>query len=55
MQPPLPPVPPQSASMGVVGVVSGSGALEVIEKRVAKKSIYVCLRGCSAVRLMLLT
>ncbi|KAI9512126.1 hypothetical protein F5148DRAFT_1146314 [Russula earlei] len=36
--PPLPPVPP-SASMGVAEVGSGSGALEIAEKRVAKRSI----------------
>jgi hypothetical protein len=45
MQPPLPPVPRVvrslvlSVSMGVEGVGSGSGALEAVEKSVAKKSI----------------
>lgn len=34
-----PGVPPPSASMGVEGVGSASGALEAMEKRVAKKSI----------------
>ena len=34
-----PGVPPPSASMGVEGVGSASGALEAVEKSVAKKSI----------------
>jgi len=38
MQPPVPPLPPPSASMGVEEG-SASGALEAMEKRVAKKSI----------------
>jgi hypothetical protein len=51
MQPPVPPLPPRSASMGVEGVVSGSGALEAMEKSVAKKSIDECeveRRWCGA-------
>jgi hypothetical protein len=46
MQPPMPPDPPPSESMGVVDVVSASGALEAIEKRVAKKSIGLDERCC---------
>jgi hypothetical protein len=43
MQPPVPPLPPRSASMGVEGVGSGSGAEGAMEKSVAKKSIDDCV------------
>jgi len=39
----------------VEGEISVSGALEATERRVAKKSIDVCLRGGGAVQLMLLS
>jgi hypothetical protein len=41
--------------MGVEGEVSASGALEATEKRVAKRSIDVCLREGDEVQLMLLS
>jgi hypothetical protein len=45
MQQPVLPLPPRSA---LEGVGSGSGALEAMEKRVAKKSIDEYLRGGGA-------